>query len=266
MKQDKTTCRITGMAITEDSRILMADYNNSTVKMFSHGMQCLSSVSVLRRPWYMLWSFDSAPLTIAVISDREAVVTTTNHKLVLLDISGTQLHIKATTQLSFDIRGITNYNDKLVISSDSPTPSVKLIDLTGKVHWSVPSDKQGMLLFRIPWYLASHKQGKVSTVIVTDCGNNRMTLLNGETGGVITRRRLRGRGPRGVTTDTDGNVYVCYYCTREVSVLSGDLSEEKILLSGGLCWRPQSIVCNKKTQQLLISDGSNDNVDSFKLS
>ena len=257
IKGDKEDCWITGMAVTKNDRILMADYKNNKVKLFSPDMKILSSVSV---PVY--------PYAIAVISDSEAAATTTNMSLVLLDISGSQLRIKTTTKVPYDIRGITKYKNKLVISSDSPIPSVKLIDLTGKVYWSVFSDQQGQSLFCSPLYLTSHDEGRSSTVIVTDWRNHTLTLLNGETGEVITRRQLQWKRPRGVTTDTAGNVYVCYDYAGEVSVLSGDLSEEKILLSrqDGLSIFPQVIAYDDKTHQLLIAYDCNDTVDSFKLS
>ena len=257
IKGDKEQCEIFGMAATKNGRILIADHNNNKVKLFSPDMKILSSVSV-----------PDKLCDIAVISDSEASATTTNKSLVLLDISGSQLRIKTTTKVPYYISGITKYKNKLVISSTSPTTSVKLIDLTGKVYWSVSSDQQGQSLFRNPWYLTSHDEGRSSTVIVTDWGNNTLTLLNGETGEVITRRQLQGKGLRGVTTDTAGNVYVCYNWAGEVSVLSADLSEEKILLSthDGLSGAPRAIVYDDKTHQLLISSGSNDTVDSFKLS
>ena len=258
IKGDKEHCWITGMAVTKDGRILMADTENNKVKLFSPAMKFLSSVSVPDNPW-----------DIAVISDSEAAATcTTNKSLVLLDISGSQLRIKTTTKVPYNIRGITKYNNKLAISSESPTPSVKLIDLTGKVYWSVSSDQQGQSLFSHRCYLTSHDEGRSSTVIVTDYGNHTLTLLNGETGEVITRRQLQWQGPSGVATDTAGNVYVCYDFTHEVSVLSGDLSEEKILLSrqDGLSDFPQAIIYDDKTHQLLISYWDKDIVDSFKLS
>ena len=257
IKGDKEDCYINGMAVTKDGRILMADYYNNKVKLFSPAIKFLSSVSVPDRP-----------CDIAVISDSEAAATTTNKSLVLLDISGFQLRIKTTTKVPYNIRGITKYKNKLVISSRDPTTSVKLIDLTGKVYWSVSSDQQGHSLFSHACHLTSHDEGRSSTVIVTDLFNNMLTLLNGETGEVITRRQLQWTGPNGVTTDTAGNVYVCYCWTHEVLVLSGDLSEEKILLStqNGLSGMPQAIVYDDKTRQLLISYVEKDIVDSFKLS
>ena len=261
LRNDTDDCHITGMAICTDRRILMTDNSNNKVKMFSHDMKSLSSVSVPDEPW-----------DIAVISDREAVATTENKSLVRLDISGSQLSIKETTQLSYDVRGISRYNDKLVVTSlDSKPPSVKLIDQTGRVYWSVSSDQQGQPLFE-PCYVSSPCDGRSSTVIVTDWSNSTLTLLNGDTGEVITRHQLKvGKNPDSITTDSDGNVYVCYYWTSEVAVLSGDLSEEKILLSrqDGLSGRPQAIVYDDEAHQLIISYlgiNSCNNVDRFQLS
>ena len=101
---------------------------------------------------------------------------------------------------------------------------------------------------------------------MTDRNNNTLTLLNGETGDF--RRQLKNKMPFSVTSDTSGNVYVCYRETQEISVLSGGMTEEKILLSiqDGLSGYPEVIVYDDKTQRLLISYYDTDNVDSFKLS
>ena len=265
---DYKECYITGMSMTKDGRILMADSNNVKVKLFSRAMEFLSSVSVPERRWYMFF-FDSTPTDIAVINDSEAVVTTTNNLLVLLDISGTQLNIKATTEVPYRISGITKYKSKLVVSSYSISGAfVNLIDLTGKVYWSLSADQQGTPLFWRPQYLTSHDEGRSSTVIVTDQSEDMLTLLNGETGEFITRRPLQRKFPKGVTTDAAGNVYVCYWNTSEISVLSGDLSEEKILLSSedGLNIYPKAIVYDDKTNQLFISCKDKAVVNSFKLS
>ena len=266
LKYDARICQITGMALTKDRRLLSADNNNSKVKMFSRDMKFLSSVTV---PYQ--------PRDIAVTSEREAIVTIANKSLVTLDISGSQLSIKTTTLLSYDVYGISRCNNKLVVTSpDSKLSSVKLIDQTGRVYWSVSSHQQGQPLFRWPWYVSGPGDGRSSTVIVTDWGYHTLTLLNGDTGEVITRRQLKEReGPEGVTTDSSGNVYICYCGTSEVAVLSGDLSEEKILLSiqDGLNGQPLAIVYDDEDHRLIISYGSSvfyvkhyEQVDVFHLS
>ena len=259
LSEDMINCWITGMAITNDGRRLLVDCHNDKVKLFSRDMKLLSSLSL------------SAPFDIAVISDKEAVVTTDNKSLVLLDISGRHMSIKTTTRVSYDVFGISKYGEKLVVTSNSPKPaSVKLIDKTGRVYWSVSSDGQGQPLFKYPQYVISDIERNIVTV--TDSGNKTLTVLNGDTGDVIKRRSVKDKFPTGVTTGSSGNIYVCYYHTHEVAVLTGDLAEERILLSqqDGLRDRPWDIAYDKSCGQLITSyslDGIDDNsVDVFDLS
>ena len=259
LSDDRKKCQITGMAITNDGRRLLVDWSNNKVKLFSSDMQLLSSLSL------------SYPRDIAVISDKEAVVTTYKKSLVLLDISGRKMYINDTTSVLYDVDSISKYGEKLVVTSHSPEPaSVKLIDKTGRVYWSMSSDDQGQSLFSEPRYVTSDIER--NTVTVTDCGNNTLTVLNGDTGAVIKRRSVKDKGPRGVTTGPSGNIYVCYCGTREVAELTGDLAEERILLSqqDGLGDRPWSIAYDKSCGQLItsysLSSYKNNSVDVFDIS
>ena len=259
LSDDKYGCWITSMAITNDSRRLLVDENNKKVKLFSRDMKLLSSLSLSDRP-----------RDIAVISDKEAVVTTDNKSLVLLGISGSKMSINDTTRVSCKVWGISKYGEKLAVTSHSPRPSsVKLIDKTGRVYWSMSTDDQGQSLFSNPWYVTSDIER--NTVTVTDWGNNTLTVLNGDTGAIIKRRSVEDKSPAGVTTGPSGNIYVCYRDTREVAELTGDLSEERILLSrqDGLGGGPLAIVYDKSCGQLITSyyHYSGDNsVDVFDLS
>ena len=252
-------CQITGMAITNDGRRLLVDWSHRKVKLFSRDMKLLSSLSLPDRPH-----------DIAVISDKEAVVTTDNKSLVLLGISGSKMSINDTTRVSYDVWGISKYGEKLVVTSYSPEPaSVKLIDKTGRVYWSVSTDAQGQSLFIDPRYVTSDIER--NTVTVTDWGDDTLTVLNGDTGDVIKRRSVKDKSPRGVTTGPSGDIYVCYFDTREVAVLTGDLAEERILLSqqDGLCDRPWAIAYDKSCGQLITSYyhyGGDNSVDVFDLS
>ena len=285
LSDDRMVCWITGMAITNDGRRLLVDNTNWKVKLFSRDMKLLSSLSLPDRP-----------RNIAVLSDQEAVVTSVNRSLVLLDvsschmsinnttslsyvawgisklldISGSKMSINDTTRVSFDVDGISKYGEKLVVTSDSPMPaSVKLIDKTGRVYWSVSTDGQGQPLFEYPWYVISDIER--NTITVTDFWTNTLTVLNGDTGDVIKRRCVKDKSPQGVTTGQSGNIYVCYYNTREVAELTGDLAEERILLSqqDGLGDGPLAIAYDKSCGQLITSYvyiSDRNSVDIFDLS
>ena len=106
-------------------------------------------------------------------------------------------------------------------------------------------------------------------MVVSDYGKNTLTVLKADTGEVVTMRQLTGfKGLRGVTTDTAGNVYVCYQATDEVSVLNGDLSGERFLLTrqDGLSCSRWAIVYDETRNQLITSYWSRDTIDCFQLS
>ena len=123
--------------------------------------------------------------------------------------------------------------------------------------------------------MTCYDDGGSAAVIVSDNGNTHtLTVLNADTGDVTARRQVKGwfqgKCPRGVTTDTTGNIYVCYRQTDEVAVLTKDLSQENILLSkrDGLSSRPRAIVYNSVDHQLLVSSTSfhsRNTVDCFKV-
>ena len=85
-------CYITGLSITPDGRRLLADCNNSKIKMFSRDMKIISSLTLPAEPW-----------DIAVTGDREAVVSVYDgSKLFILDVSDKQMSIRRTVELSFE--------------------------------------------------------------------------------------------------------------------------------------------------------------------
>ena len=230
IRADESHCFITGVALTKGNSRLLVDSSNSRVKLFSPDMKSLSCVSL-----------HDTPRDIAVVSDQ-AIVTTDNKKLIILNIPGglisdlfliNQLSIKHTFSVHSEVCGIANINDKLVVTCPyTEPPSVKMIDMSGIVHWSVSTDQQGQQLFIKPWYVCYHDVDGTSTVVVTDIEKNTLTLLLAKTGELVSTRQLAGnKEPYGATTDTAGNVYVCYYGTDEVAALTGDLTQERILLS-----------------------------------
>ena len=62
-----------------------------------------------------------------------------------------------------------------------------------------------------PFYLTenvtSYDTGGSAHVTVSDTRNHTLTMVNADTGDVITRRQIKGKGPQCVTTDTTGNIY-----------------------------------------------------------
>ena len=253
-EKSETTCNITGLSITKQGHILMVDEGNEKVKLFNqHMIQC-SSVSVPGA-----WDID-------VINENEAAVGGESC-LTILNVTNDQLSVKKTTELADDIYGVSRCRDKLVVTFPNTDPAcVKLIDQSGKEYWSLSSGQNESALFVSQWYATALDETS-SKLIVTDRHNNTLTIIDGDTGDIITRHQAERKGPFGVTTDTAGHVYVCYWDSREVAVLSKDLKEETILLSkkNGLGEKPQAIVYDSAHDQLVISYFMCNYVDRFIL-
>ena len=253
-QEDK--CWITGIAVAKDGKILLAYFHHWKVKLFSKKMKFLFSQSLSNIAW-----------NVEMTGDQEAVVSTYDPKLIFLHISDNKLAIKREVQVPFYIHGVTRYKDYLIVTClHAAPPTVKLLDMTGKVIWSLSTGDTGQPLFKYSLYVSSFPDGKSSSVIATDNGNHTLTLLNGDTGEVITTRQLERKFPKGVATDIAGNVYVCYSGTDEVAVLSADLSREKILLSGqqGLRSNPQAIAFHEMSRQLVISYYEDSGIDIYQ--
>ena len=183
LNDDKCDCSIFGMVITNGGRRLLADYDNHKIKLFSRDMKLLCSLSL-----------STAPRDIAFTGDREAVVCCNEPKLLILDISDRKMSIKGTVELPFRVVGIAPYQDKLLVTTPC-SDSVKLIDQRGRVYWSTRTGQQGQRSLSAPWNVTCYDDGGSAAVIVSDLYNHTLTVLNADTGDVITRRQIKGKKP-----------------------------------------------------------------------
>ena len=214
---------MTGIAITQDNKKIVVDHRNNKMKLFSVEMEFLSSLSVPTIPW-----------DIAILSDREAVVTTANREIIKMDVSGKQLSVKDILQLDYSIHGIVSYRNKLIVTCPyTNPPSVKMIDFErkGEICWSTSVDHQGCPLYEFPEYVCRGKLDGKTVIAVTDGRTNTLTLLSADTGEVILTRQLKANAIRGIACDRSGNFYISCYWTGEVSVVSANSFEETILIS-----------------------------------
>ena len=259
LKEDVNDCHITGIAITSSGLKLLVDCYNDKVKLFSHDMRFLSSVTVAGNPW-----------DITIVNDREAVVTV-RWSLVFLEVAGGQLRIKDTIKMSIMCAGITYSKDTLFVTAGArgiPT-EVKALDLRGIEQWSV-----GQSMFEIAGYICSNSDGR--WLAVTDHDKKSITVLDAITGDVITSRQLEkkrdwlsnwGSGV-GISVDSFDNIFVCR--NHEILVLSEDLMNEHVLFNlgdtaiGDMTFRV--IAYDQNEHQLIISHYANNSVICLQLS
>ena len=250
---DKKRCCITGIDVTSDGRIIMVDFWNKKVKMIPSdrkGLICLPLEELCR--------------DVTFYNDTTAVVTG-DRKLFFIDISGTNLSLAKTVELDFYARGIQTYDKNLLVTCCGKWVSVDLIDIAGHVLWSVSEDQRGQKLFKcFPDGIACYKDQDQVRVVVVDFGADSIIALDGNNGNVVRKCTVKEKRPLGVTVDSKGNFYLCYYYNAEIAVWNRNLTRKRILTRTRKY--PKSIAFDAYRNQLLVWSKDADSIECFQLS
>ena len=241
---DTTTCRITGLDVTVDGHLIVSDCSNSKVKLFSLNGELLSSLKLSERP-----------LDVAVVDRSTAAVCMDNRQIVVILALGPggQLSERKNIRLDREASGITVYNKNLILACYK---SVIMINMEGRILWSTGSRSQQ--LFSEAWFLTVRSGSGPDTVLVSDWVKHTITVLEADTGKLVKVCHVRGRTPRGLTVDDNGNVFVCYPVPYpgEIRVWSRNMEERSLTIHGKLEFTPDAIVYCRKRQQLIVTNYS----------
>ena len=254
-KDDKYGCWFTGIAITTDGKILIVDRGNSTVKAFSRKMKLQSKLELPEHIW-----------DITIFNDTEAVLGTYSNKCIFIDISGESLKVTRTLQLPFTVYAACNLNDKPIAVTRDTAMGVTMFELSGKVYWSVSGDFEGQSLY--PVYILRHGDTSSTSFLVTDQKLNAILCIRGEDGEITRNVQLKGKTAHGITSDKEGNIYVCMIGSDEIIALNADMSEQKVLLTkkDKLRESPQTIAYDDDSRCLIVSYMSCEVLDIFQVS
>lgn len=254
--KDTSDCDIWGMNVADNGSLLLVDRKNTSLKIFSSNRKLLSSLPL-----------PGVPLDFTIIDDTTAAVCLSDGKLRILDISNPALpSIQNSVPLKYAVLVVTACDKDLVVVCWSKPKKVKMIGLDGNKLWSTLVNDQGQSLFGNPDSVATTTIKNKSSVIVSDNEKNTLTILDGNDGKLIRIINLHRKGPQGLTTDDDGNIYVCYSRIREISVWSPDLTQSSILLSGSDLQKcPQNILYTSVIDELIVSYFSSNTIDCFGL-
>ena len=242
-KDDYQPC-VGGLAVTDNGTLLVTGWNNNTLKVFSQDSTLVSSVRLSD------WCKD-----VTVTEDDIAVVSTHDQKLHFLNISNPpSSSVQRPMQLGYTVWGITTYKDRLVVTVCTTPRSVRMIDMNGKVVWSVTKGPDNQQLFDTPVFIVTSKINTTETVIVSDCDKETLTLLNANNGSLLKIVDMKGKRPLGITVDNNGNIFVACGTTREICVWSNDFIKSRILISRkDMDLGPRCIAYSSSTDTLYIS-------------
>ena len=246
--EDAKNCLITGLDLTWDGNIVIADRNNSKVKLFDHNGKFVSSLTLPEKP-----------NDVAVISASKFAVCMWFQQIGIVKMTDDdELVLTDTIRLDYNIWAITARDDNLIITCATEPRSVKLITLGGDVLWSVATTSDGSVLFDSPYFITSSPSSDDNRVVVSDEDRLTLTVLDGRTGTVEHVFDVEYGESRGVALDDYDNIYICYE-TGEISVRGRD-ADKKICIvdkTDGLK-KPCCMEFNLKTNEILLTTSFND--------
>ena len=249
---DETNCCIGVLDVTQDGRILMVDRFLRKIKMLTADRQRLLQLQ-----------FNGEYLAITVYNNTTAVAAE-HYKLLFIGISEGSPAVKKTVSVAFLIYAIQTCGNNLLVSCmDDSVCSVKLITTAGESLWSVSKDQTGYELFDYPDRIACYRDQNQCRVVVTDCDKDRITVLDGDTGGVIKVITVEEKCPRGVTTDNNGNFYICYHNSDEIVIWNKDMTSSRVLVTTRQ--HPQVVGYDSFRNQLIVSYLWTNEVECYQL-
>ena len=210
----------------------------------------------------------SRPYDVALINDEIAIASTDEEKRYILNISDPgQMFVQRVIPFGYCVTGMTACENNFIFIRWNEPRCVKMVGPSGQELWSTSADNNGQKLFKTPYSVATHLYKDRQVVLVTDYVKETLTVLDAENGGFIKAVDMKGTALHGITTDADGNIYLCQSKTSNIAVYSADLEIGRVLLSGNKMQpEPMDVSYNYHTDELFISYRGSDVIDRFKLS
>ncbi|XP_052765128.1 uncharacterized protein LOC128206591 [Mya arenaria] len=251
--QDQNTCGITGSALLSYRCLLLADYNNFSVKL----------VDVPSRTVTSRLQLPDKPRDVCVLPNDQAAVTFPfTYKVQLLSTKEGQLSRGKEIEVSSKCSGIASYNNSLYVSYTS-NPRIEEMSLDGQIISTFQTD-DGRQLFQAPYYLTV-SASTPPTLYVSDHVANTVLQLSMD-GKVLWESvdKLITR-PESVVDVGLGQLLVCGHESNNVMLLTerdGKMTE--ILGENDGLTRPFSVTFCPLTRAIVVGMYNSDSLKVFK--
>ena len=245
---DERPCWITGLHTTTAGQLILTDFSNSNVKLFSPDGELISSLRLSVKPW-----------GVTIVDECTAAVSMlSSSQIVILDLGpGGQLSVRRTISLDRPAWEITCYKNNLIIACGR---SVRMINMEGELQWSTGSRDER--LFVSAEYLTVGSGFGPATVVVSDWLKHTITVLDADSGKLIKVCDVEGREPMRITGDNCGTVYVWYSRTRDIGVWYGEMVERYRTTPGQFDFDPWTICYSIRGQELIVG-GRSDRISHY---
>ncbi|XP_060600119.1 uncharacterized protein LOC132753644 [Ruditapes philippinarum] len=232
---DKDDCWITGITVSPQNQLFVADYNNNSIKMIDIKSGAIKQLQLESDPWDITM----------VTKDTLALTLPGIHTIQFISFSSNSLSLKNKLKVDGYCRGISHHQGKLAVTFVSPA-KLQIMDLKGNIKITVEKDSNGDSILNRPWYVTTNSH----SIYVSDNDKTEIIWFNWQ--GEMIGRNVDIGSPRGISLLDDGSFFVSDYMTNCIYRVSGDCKDRTTILEN-VEYHPQAVCWCAETRTLYLS-------------
>ena len=244
---DKQDCDISGIDMISEKELVLADYNNRSIKVLDMAENKIThEIKLDYHPYDLTVPYRN---TIAVTLTNTIQIITKSHLLRLGDC----------ITVDGECYGIASSRTKYFVSFIKPVPKIEILNHQGDVLQRFGNDRNQRISIVRPRYLDISPDENF--IYLADFGKDSIIRLStsGELVNSFSDASILN-GPYGIYVDESGCVLVCNYGNDNICEFSADLSKCRVVLSKSAgVESPQAIFMCEKEMKLFIA--STDSAD-----
>ncbi|WAR21074.1 hypothetical protein MAR_015048 [Mya arenaria] len=251
---DENSCCFTGSCFIPGGRIILADWNNACLKLFNNKGVLTHRLDLPNNPW-----------DVKLLPENRVVVTVPGEQTVLmvehsLD-KGMEIvdsfHTKCECWAVTPIEG-----GRLAMTCDpwSKQPYVNVYNLNGKLLSFYKKDSNDNALFSYPEHITTDHHEQV--LYISDSRKGCVVALT-LSGCLLFRYSHKNlMSPVGITSDYQGNIYICGKESHNVHQVSKSGELIRILFDKVIS-SPRTICLEPEGERIVVTGVGNDNCNDF---
>lgn len=249
--KDTNSCCFSGATFIDSGRFVVADWNNTCLKMFNSKGLLIQRLVFPNNPWDVKMHPEGG--LIVTVPGEQRIYT--------VGFEGGFLEILSSFETDCECWGVVPLNGRIAVTCDpwSKTPSVKVYSLCGKLQSFYQKESSGASLFAYPEHITTdvHQQ-----ILYVSDARKQMVLAITLDGCVLFRyvHELLDT-PTGITTDAQGNIYVCGKESQNIHQISKTGEHIRIIADKQTVGAPRALSMHPECEMMIVTDISSDSCD-----
>ncbi|XP_060578756.1 uncharacterized protein LOC132735785 [Ruditapes philippinarum] len=237
-KSDKMSCNITGCAVINMNKLVLADFNNRKVKLISIENRLVQEEKVLESAPWDITAMSQDQFAVAIPGIEKIVVMTTDVKLSCVN----------RIKVDRECYGIDFNQDCLYVACLSP-PSAIVLNTKGDIM----NDINLSFLNILTPYIAVKNDSQL--LYISDFENDRIVSVSLEADIKDTYKHEDLERPYGMLVLDDGSLLVCSSYNGTICQVREDLKQVKIMHEN--IFRPKSLCFSRHYDEVYVGCRSN---------